>query len=186
MDINKVDELFKKYFPKINEEFKARNLDLKDFQKNVVLNVLEGNNTLCIMPTGGGKSLIYWLSGLAFQGITIVISPLIALIDEQSEKIREQGYEVLTIHGGINANKQLDLMKKFSNKELNPDFIFVSPERISTDGFFEYCITTRKEEIKLIAIDEVHCVSQWGVSFRTFYKRIPVFLNEVYGCSRIK
>jgi len=181
MDIINVDRAFKKYFPKLDEEFKSKNQALKELQKNVVSNVLEGNNTLCIMPTGGGKSLIYWLSGLALQGITIVISPLIALIDEQSEKIREQGYEVLTIHGGIRTDKQMALLKKFSNKELNPDFIFVSPERISIDGFFEYCISSRKDEIKLLAIDEVHCVSQWGVSFRPFYKRIPVFLNEVYG-----
>ncbi|MDD3364135.1 MAG: RecQ family ATP-dependent DNA helicase [Syntrophomonas sp.] len=175
MDISNIDGLFKKYFPNLEKEFA-----MKEFQKKVVSNVLEGNNTLCIMPTGGGKSLIYWLSGLALQGITVVISPLIALIDEQADKIREQGYEVLTIHGGISAAKQLDLLEKFSNKELNPAFIFVSPERISTDGFFEYCISTRKDEIKLLAIDEVHCVSQWGVSFRPFYKRIPVFLNEVY------
>jgi len=103
------------------------------------------------------------------------------LLYEQSEKIREQGYEVLTIHGGINANQQISLLTKFSKKEINPDFIFVSPERISTDGFFEYCIKTRKDDIKLITIDEVHCVSQWGISFRPFYKRIPVFLNELYG-----
>lgn len=181
MAITNIDQMFKKYFPKLDEEFKSKNQTLKDFQKNVVSNVISGNNTLCIMPTGGGKSLIYWLSGLALNGITIVISPLIALIDEQAEKILEQGYDVVTIHGGVSAVKQLELMKKFSNKELNPDFIFVSPERISTDGFFEYCMATRKDEIKLIAIDEVHCVSQWGVSFRPFYKRIPVFLNEVYG-----
>lgn len=181
MDANNIDHLLKKYFPKLDEEFKIKNLALKGIQKQVVSNVLGGNNTLCIMPTGGGKSLIYWLSGLALGGITIVISPLIALIDEQAEKIRDQGYEVITIHGGISAVKQLELMKKFSNKELNPAFIFVSPERIATDGFFEYCVLKRKDEIKLLAIDEVHCVSQWGVSFRPFYKRIPVFLNEVYG-----
>ena len=181
MDIINVDEVFKNYFPKLYEEFKSKDQVLKEFQKSVVSNVVKGNNTLCIMPTGGGKSLIYWLSGVTFQGITIVISPLIALIDEQSEKIREQGYEVLTLHGGINTDKQLALLKRFSNKEFNPKFIFVSPERISLDGFFEYCIALRKDEIKLVVIDEVHCVSQWGVSFRPFYKRIPVFLNEVYG-----
>jgi ATP-dependent DNA helicase RecQ len=181
MPINDVDKLFKRYFPKLYEEFIRKEFSLKEFQKNVVSNVIQGKNTLGIMPTGGGKSLTYWLSGLALEGITIVVSPLIALIDEQSEKLREQGYEVLTIHGGINTNKQVDLLKKFSNGDLNPNFIFVSPERMSTDGFFEYCISTRKEEIKLIAIDEVHCVSQWGLSFRPFYKRIPAFLNEIYG-----
>ena len=176
MDIINVDSLFKKYFPKLANEF-----SLKDFQKTSVTNVLEGNNTLCIMPTGGGKSLIYWLSGVSLEGITIVISPLIALIDEQAEKIREQGYEVLIIHGGINTNEQIKTLKKFYNKEINPQFIFVSPERLSTDGLFEFCIKSRKDEIKLIVIDEVHCVSQWGFSFRPFYKRIPVFLDEIYG-----
>ncbi len=171
-----VDTLFKKFLP-----LEAEKYSLKEFQKNVVVNVIAGNNTLCIMPTGGGKSLIYWLSGLTLQGITLVISPLIALIDEQSEKIREQGIEVLTIHSGIAADKQIQMLKKFANGSANPKFIFASPERISTDGFFEHCLSKRKTEIKLVAIDEVHCVSQWGNSFRPFYKRIPVFLNEVYG-----
>ncbi len=170
-----VDRLYERFFPKLANQF-----SLKDFQKDVVRNVVESGNTLCIMPTGGGKSLIYWLSGLALNGITIVISPLIALIDEQADKIREHGYEVLTIHGGVSPNKQTDMLKKFYHKEITPDFIFVSPERISTDGFFEYCIKSRRNEIKLIAIDEVHCVSQWGFSFRPFYKRIPDFLNNIY------
>ena len=171
-----VDTLYKKFLP-----LEAKKYPLKEFQKNVVTNVIAGNNTLCIMPTGGGKSLIYWLSGLALEGITLVISPLIALIDEQSEKIREQEIEVLTIHSGVDANKQVKIMKEFANGSFNPRFIFTSPERISTDGFFGYCLTKRKTEIKQVAIDEVHCVSQWGNSFRPFYKRIPVFLNEVYG-----
>jgi ATP-dependent DNA helicase RecQ len=174
-----IDQLYQEYFPNMAEQF-----SLKDFQKQVVKNVLSGNNTLCIMPTGGGKSLIYWLSGLAKKGITIVISPLIALIDEQAEKIEEQGYEVLKIHGGMPANKQIEILKKFYKKEHNPDFIFVSPERISTDGFFEYCVKSRKEDIKLVAIDEVHCVSQWGFNFRPFYKRIPDFLEKVYGVNQ--
>lgn len=178
---NNIDILFDEYFPKLNKKFLKDNKKLKIFQKKVISNILNGNNTLCIMPTGGGKSLIYWLSGVALKGITIVISPLIALIDEQSEKIREQGYNVLTIHGGINPSNQLSLLKKFYNRELNPDFIFVSPERISTDCFFEYCIKARKDEIKLVVIDEVHCVSQWGISFRPMYKRIPTFFNDIYG-----
>ncbi len=176
-----VNTLFQQYFPRLHEEFESRGQSLKDIQKDVIHNILRGNNTLCIMPTGGGKSLTYWLSGVALGGITIVISPLVALIDEQSAKIQEQGYEVLSIHAGISTIKQTDLLKKFGNKELNPDFIFVSPERISMDGFFEYCISLRKDEIKLVVIDEVHCVSQWGFSFRPFYKRIPDFLDEIYG-----
>ena len=176
-----VDALLSESFPKLACEFALKNFQLKDFQKSVVANVVAGKNTLGIMPTGGGKSLIYWLSGLALGGITLVVSPLIALIDEQAGKLREQGCEVLTIHGGISANKQIEVLKKFGQKSYNPQFIFVSPERISTDGFFEYCILQRKDEVKLLVIDEVHCVSQWGYSFRPFYKRIPVFLQDVFG-----
>lgn len=175
MDI-KVDDLFIKYFPDLAVKNK-----LKVFQKKIISNIIKKNNTLCIMPTGGGKSWIYWLSGLSTNGITIVISPLIALIDEQSQKISEQGYNVLTLHSSIPANQQIDLLKKFYQKEINPDFIFVSPERIATDGLFEYCIKSRKKDIKLITIDEIHCVSQWGFDFRPFYKRIPIFLTSVFG-----
>lgn len=168
-----IDQKFKEYFPKLEYQ-------LKDFQKAVVKNVIDRQSTLCIMPTGGGKSIIYWLSGLCLKGITVVISPLIALIDEQAEKIRGHGYDVLTIHGGINPSKQIELLTKFHNRELNPDFLFVSPERIATDGFFEFCIRKRKEDIKLLTVDEIHCVSQWGFDFRPFYKRIPEFLDNIF------
>ena len=151
-----VDALFSEAFPKLACEFALKNFQQKDFQKSVVANVVAGKNTLGIMPTGGGKSLIYWLSGLARGGITLVVSPLIALIDEKAGKLREQGCEVLTIHGGINANKQIEVLKKFGQKNYNPQFIFVSPERISTDGFFEYCILQRKDEVKLLVGHGIH------------------------------
>lgn len=172
-----IDKLFKEYFPTLSQEF-----NLTDIQKKIIDKILSGENTLGIIPTGGGKSLIYWLSGLSFKGITLVISPLIALIDEQSKKIQDQGYNVLTLHGGSDPKKQINVLKQLYNKEINPDFIFVSPERIATDGFFEFCIKDRKDEIKLITIDEAHCVSQWGFDFRPFYKRIPDFLNSVFSC----
>lgn len=171
-----IDEAFSSNFPNLANKF-----SLKSFQKSVIANVVEKDNTLCIMPTGGGKSLIYWMSGILSGGITIVISPLIALIDEQSEKIEEQGFEVLTIHGGIDSAKQAKVLKDFANKVINPKFIFVSPEKIATDGLFEFCIRERKNEITMLAIDEVHCVSQWGTSFRPFYKSIPDFLDCIYN-----
>lgn len=77
-----IDLQFKEYFPQLEKNFK-----LKYFQKKVIENVIDKGSTLCIMPTGGGKSLIYWMFGLVLGGITVVISPLIALINEQSEKI---------------------------------------------------------------------------------------------------
>lgn len=181
LDMLNIDEAFSSNFPKLASKF-----SLKDFQKRVISNVVEKDNTLCIMPTGGGKSLIYWIAGILSGGITIVISPLIALIDEQSEKIAEQGIEVLTIHGGMDSAKQAKVLKDFANKVINPKFIFVSPEKIATDGLFEYCIRERKNEITMLVIDEVHCVSQWGTSFRPFYKRIPDFLDCIYNEGRDK
>lgn len=176
-----LDLEFKNHFPILSKEFEENNYSLKDFQKKVISNVIDKGNTLCIMPTGGGKSLIYWMSGLLMGGITIVISPLIALIDEQAEKIEEQGFSVLSIHGGMSSANQEKTLLDFANGNITPKFIFVSPEKIATDGLFEHCIKKRKDEIKLLVIDEVHCVSQWGTSFRPFYKRIPDFLERVYG-----
>ncbi len=172
-----IDESYRKFFPSIADKF-----DLKPFQKKVIENIIGNNkNTLCIMPTGGGKSLIYYMAGMMSGGITIVISPLIALICEQEQKLKELGKEVLALHSGVSPEKQLKLLKSFAVKEINPQFIFVSPEKLATDGFFEYCIKLRKDDIKLITIDEVHCVSQWGLHFRPFYKEIPNFLSAVFG-----
>ncbi len=169
-----LDKDFKELFPKLN-------FTLKDFQKKVIENVILNGNTLCVMPTGGGKSVIYWMVAAELKGIAIVISPLIALIDEQAAKLEEQGYEVLVLHSGISVKNQVKLMCDFANGNLNPQFIFVSPEKLATDGFFEACVRQRKSDIKLLVIDEVHCVSQWGENFRPFYKRIPDFLNQIFG-----
>jgi ATP-dependent DNA helicase RecQ len=172
MDIN---EKFKQYFPRLKKQF-----ELKPFQKDVIDKVVRKENTLAIMPTGSGKSLIYWISGLALNGITFVISPLTALIDEQSLKLSNEGYEVLTIHSGLNSAEQIKLLTKFYNKKINPSFIFASPERMATDGYFEFVLKSRFKEIKLFVIDEAHCISQWGFDFRPFYKRIPRFLNSIF------
>lgn len=75
----------------------------------------------------------------------------------------------------------MKLLTDLANKKTTPQFIFLSPEKIATDGFLEYCLACRKEDIKLLVIDEVHCVSQWGMSFRPFYKRIPDFMNQLFG-----
>ena len=154
---------------------------LKQFQKQVIENVLRNGSTIAIMPTGGGKSLIYWLSGKCLEGTTLVIAPLIALIDEQAQKLREQGCQVIVAHAGISSKEQIASLSSFAKGETTPDFIFASPERIATDGFFEYCLKKRKSVIKLVTVDEAHCISQWGFDFRPFYKRIPDFLNSVFA-----
>jgi ATP-dependent DNA helicase RecQ len=173
--ISKAVEVFNKEFPAL-----AKNFSLKPFQEKVINQVINNGSTLAVMPTGGGKSLIYWVAAKALQGTCLVISPLIALIDEQAEKLTKEGLSVLAIHGGMGASEQIKQLKKFAKGEINPDFIFASPERMATDGFFEYCISLQKSKIKLVVIDEVHCISQWGFDFRPFYKHIPVFLNSVF------
>ena len=171
-----ISKQFQYYFPTW-----AATMTLKPFQEKAIQNVLMRGNTLCIMPTGSGKSLIYYLSGLISGGITIVISPLVALIDEQEQKLHNHGIETLVLHSGLVAEKQVLLLKQFAQKKINPKFIFASPEKLATDGFFEYCIKCRKDEIKLITIDEVHCVSQWGMQFRPFYAEIPAFISSIFG-----
>lgn len=173
-DLLNLDKDFKEKFPQYD-------FSLGELQKNVISNVVENDNTLCIMPTGGGKSVIYWMSALELGGMAIVVSPLTALIEEQAQKIQENGYSALVIHGGINAMKQMDILSEVAEGKVTPDFIFASPEKIATDGYFEYCLKQRKNDIKLVVIDEVHCVSQWGMSFRPFYKRIPDFMDRLFG-----
>jgi ATP-dependent DNA helicase RecQ len=181
--MNKCDIIaaFKMYFPIRAKEFEINNYELRQHQIDSISNVLTKGNTLSIMRTGGGKSLIYWLSGMMSGGTSIVVFPLISLIGEQEEELKAQGVEVLALHGGLNPEKQIAYLKQFANREISPKFIFVSPEKLATDGFFEYCIRMRKDEIKLITIDEVHCVSQWGSSFRPFYRDIPNFIQKVFG-----
>lgn len=172
----KPSEIYSEKFPGLAAQFQ-----LKPFQEKVIEHVIRQGSTLAVMPTGGGKSLIYWVSAQALGGTCLVVSPLIALIDEQAEKLTNEGFDVLAIHGGMGASEQMKVLKEFASGSLNPDFIFVSPERMATDGFFEYCIALQKDKIKLLVIDEIHCVSQWGFDFRPFYKRIPVFLNDVFS-----
>lgn len=169
-------EVFEKEFPVLASQF-----SLKPFQEKVINQVISDGSTLAVMPTGGGKSLIYWVTAKALKGTCLVVSPLIALIDEQAEKLTAEGCNVLAIHGGMGASEQMKQLKAFAKGETNPDFIFVSPERMATDGFFEYCISLQKDKIKLVVIDEVHCISQWGFDFRPFYKHIPVFLDSVFS-----
>lgn len=165
----------RKYFPSYEK--------LHDIQEKVVSNVVENGNTLCIMPTGEGKSLIYWMSAMELGGMCLVISPLTALITEQVEKIKSYGYEVMELYGAISASKQMQALIKLAKGEFTPRFIFASPEKIATDGLFEYCLKQRRDDLNLVVIDEVHCVSQWGMSFRPFYKRIPDFLNRIFADS---
>lgn len=160
--------------------------DFKDIQEEVIINLLKGNNSLCLMPTGGGKSIIYQVAGIQTGKTTIVISPLLALMKQQNKRLDEQGIFTLPYNSSLGDLKtQFSKIKKaFSDSNL-PQFIFVSPEKILSDGYFEFLVRKNRSKIGLIVIDEVHCISQWGHTFRPAYKTIPIFLHNIYGKTKI-
>ena len=169
--------LMRQHFPKLKDH------KLKPFQERVIADVVEDKSTVAIMPTGGGKSWIYWVAGKARTGTTIVVAPLIALMDEQADKLRDQGCTALVLHAGVKAEEQVARLTAFGTGKESPDFLFLSPERIALDGYLAHCLRARAKAIQLIVIDEAHCISQWGFDFRPFYQRIPAFLDEVFGAS---
>lgn len=166
--------LLRQHFPLLKD------LKLKPFQERVIADVVENKSTVAIMPTGGGKSLIYWVAGMARGGITLVVSPLIALMGEQAAKLREQGCSVLLLHAGVSSTEQITRLTALGTGKESPDFIFLSPERIAIDGYLSHCLRCRAKNVSLVVIDEAHCISQWGFDFRPFYQRIPAFLTEVF------
>ena len=168
-----IDSIFRTHFSSVGT-------GVRDEQRVVIESVLGGNNTLSLMPTGGGKSLCYWIAGKTLGGSTIVIFPLTALMDEQAAKLRGHGMKVTVLHSGIPSGDQYRELLDLARGVL-PDFIFVSPERLAVDGFLEFLLRKRRSEIKLAVIDEIHCISQWGHDFRPFYKEIPPFLDAIFG-----
>ncbi|WP_022765377.1 RecQ family ATP-dependent DNA helicase [Butyrivibrio sp. XPD2006] len=165
------EELLKKYFPKVK--------DFRDIQEPTIDALIDGEKVLCLMPTGGGKSLIYQIAGLEIGKATLVISPLVALMSQQCKQLTAQG--LLSINfSGMDYRKQFKTITDMANGVL-PKFIFTSPERISNDGYLEYMLTKRKDDIGLVVVDEVHCVSQWGEGFRPAYRNIPLFMNRIFG-----
>lgn len=170
---DRIDAVFERSFTAVGKSIRPK-------QREVIESVLAGNNTLALMPTGSGKSLCYWISGKALGGITLVIFPLKALMDEQAEKLTRCGCRVTTLHSGISSKEQYkELISLYSGQD--PDFIFLSPERLGTDGFLEFVLRTINDRIKLVVIDEAHCISQWGPDFRPFYQEIPPFLANVFS-----
>ena len=149
-------ELLKRYFPDVD--------DFRGVQESAIDAIVEGNKVLCLMPTGGGKSLIYQIAGLCVGKATLVISPLVALMSQQNKQMTALGLSSVSF-AGMDYRKQFRTITDMATGIL-PKFIFTSPERISNDGYLEYVLSLRKEDIGLVVIDEVHCVSQWGEGFR--------------------
>ncbi len=140
-------------------------------QEEVCRTVIEGRDALLVMPTGAGKSLCYQLPGLARGGTTLVISPLIALMEDQFRKLRDRGFEVECIHSGRDRAASRQVCIDYLNGKLQ--FLFIAPERLRVPGFPEMLA---KRKPTLIAIDEAHCISQWGHDFRPDYRLLGGYL----------
>ncbi len=143
-------------------------------QEDVINSVLTGKDTLALMPTGGGKSLCYQVPAMQLEGTCLVISPLIALMKDQVENLRKRGITAYAIYSGLSRKEVINILKTVS--ESNCKFLYVSPERLETALFREYLPGLG---ISLLAVDEAHCISQWGYDFRPPYLRIAALRDEL-------
>ncbi len=139
----------------------------RPLQEEIIHSVLEGNDTLALMPTGGGKSICFQVPAMMKDGLCLVISPLIALMKDQVFNLKKRGIPALALYSGMHY---ADIKKTIANAAYgNFKFLYVSPERLETKLFLDYLPVLK---INLIAVDEAHCISQWGYDFRPPYLRI--------------
>lgn len=140
----------------------------RGIQQEIILSIMQGKDTLCLMPTGGGKSICFQVPTLAMDGINIVITPLISLMRDQVSRLRQKGIKAEAIYSGMNLE---EVNRAYDNCLYgNYKFLYISPERLSSEPFRMRLRHMRK--ICMITVDEAHCVSQWGYDFRPSYLKI--------------
>ena len=148
--------------------------EFRDGQEALIDGILNGKDVMGIMPTGAGKSIVYQIPALMMEGITLVISPLISLMKDQVASLNQVGIHAAFLNSSLTMNqyyKALELAKQGRYP-----IIYVAPERLLTAEFLDFAINTR---IAMVAVDEAHCVSQWGQDFRPSYLKIVEFINKL-------
>ena len=154
--------------------------DFRPLQEEIVQSVLDGRDTLALMPTGGGKSLCFQVPTMVMNGLCLVITPLIALMKDQVENLRKRDIRAAAIYTGMSYEKQKTAL---DNCQWGPyHFLYVSPERLESEEFRE---RLARLPICLIAVDEAHCISQWGYDFRPSYLKIAEIRDLVGGEARL-
>ena len=145
----------------------------RPLQEDIIHSVLQGVDTLALLPTGGGKSICFQVPALAMEGLCVVVTPLIALMRDQVEQLKKREILAVAIHSGMSRQEIDILLDNCIHGSIK--FLYVSPERIQTEIFIE---RYKQMRVSLIAVDEAHCISQWGYDFRPPYLQI-VSLREI-------